>query len=266
MNLPDVARYIKSFHDYVETFRQGSPEDRSCIDQKHTHSLRVLELAKPIIRSLNLVPACSRAALLAALFHDVGRFPQYTRYKTFLDRQSENHGLLGAKTLRRKRLLDGIDCAEQKIITGSVLLHNRRHIPASVSEEVHMLTNIVRDADKLDILSFIVSYFDPASDQNPAKTMNLKPHPTAYTETIYDHIMAGRLGTYEDMQWVNDFKMTLCSWVYDFNFSASRRLCIEQGYMEALIRTLPETRAMKTLGKKIWGALNNENFYEELKN
>ena len=34
-----------------------------------------------------------------ALFHDVGRFPQYARYKTFRDSISTNHAALGASVL-----------------------------------------------------------------------------------------------------------------------------------------------------------------------
>lgn len=255
--MPDIESYIESFLTYVEDFRQGSPEDIGNIEYKRSHSLRVLENAKAIAGSLSLEPSCYRLALLAALLHDVGRFSQYRRYKTFLDRQSENHGLAGARVLRNSGLLAGTAPDEQKIIRSAVLLHNRRHIPKYVSGSVHMLTAIVRDADKLDIMPLIISNLDPSSDQNPVITLHLKPHPTAYTKSVYASVMAGRLGKYKEMQWVNDFKITLCSWVYDFNFPATRQLCIERGCMDALIQTLPESPEMKTLGKKIRDELKN---------
>jgi hypothetical protein len=266
VNIPDIEAYIKSFLSYVEDFRQGSPEDIGNIEYKRGHSLRVLENAKAIAGSLNLEPSCCRLALLAALLHDVGRFPQYRRYKTFLDRLSENHGLAGARALRGSELLAGIAPDEQKTIRCAVLLHNRRHIPAYVSANVRKLTAIVRDADKLDILPVIISNLDPESDQNPVITLHLKPHPTAYTPSVYASVLSGRLGKYKEMRWVNDFKITLCSWVYDFNFPAARQLCLERGCMDALLQTLPDTPEMKALSKKIQGVLFNGDTQEALKN
>ena len=255
--MPEIEAYIKLFLSYVEDFRQGSPEDISNIEYKRGHSLRVLENAKAIAGSLNLEPSCYRLTLLAALLHDVGRFPQYRRHKTFLDRVSENHGLAGARVLRNSGLLAGIAPDEQKIIRSAVLMHNRRHIPKYVAENVRMLTAIVRDADKLDILPLVISNFDPASEQNPVISLHLKPHPTAYTPTVYASVMSGCLGKYKEMHWVNDFKITLCGWVYDFNFPATRKLCIERGCIDELIQTLPETPEMTALGKKIREKLKN---------
>ena len=251
MSLPDIESYVGMFNSYGEKFRQESPEDLVNFDQKIQHSLRVLAYAKVIVASLHLDSDCGNAALLAALFHDIGRFPQYARYRTFLDTKSENHGLLGAKALRQTKFLAGLDSEKQKAVTGAVLLHNCYHLPKRVPEEVRLITNIVRDADKLDILPTVISNLAPGSDQNPAITLHLEPHPTAYTETVYRDVMAGRMAKYRELRWLHDFTITLCGWVFDLNFPAARQLFVERGYLDSLIENLPETPKINALAERI---------------
>ncbi|MEI6125426.1 MAG: HD domain-containing protein, partial [Pseudomonadota bacterium] len=257
MIFPDIEAFIEVFTSYAENFRQGSQEDLINIDHKLTHSLRVLQNARVIVRSLHLGSACSHTALLAALFHDIGRFPQYFRHKTFLDAQSEDHGLLGAKTLQQTKFLSGLDSKKQKEIIGAVFLHNRYHLPKHVAENIRLITNIVRDADKLDILPSVISNLAPDSDRNPAITLHLAPHPAAYTETVYLDVMAGRMAKYEELRWLHDFTITLCGWVFDLNFPASRQLFVEQGYLESLIGNLPETPEIQALEQRIRKELLN---------
>ena len=42
-------------------------------------------------------------AKTAALFHDIGRFPQWKHYSTFVDSVSEDHALLGLEVLSRHK-------------------------------------------------------------------------------------------------------------------------------------------------------------------
>jgi len=251
MKLPDIGPYEDIFYSYAEKFRQGGPEDMENIDYKICHSLRVREYAQTIVASLELDRTCARTALLAALFHDIGRFPQYGMYKTFLDRQSQNHGLLGSKTLRDAGFFSGLAEGEQRLIAGAVLLHNRRGVPASLSHEVRFITGIVRDADKLDIIPYRLSNLQTGSPQHPSKSLGLEAGPEAYSEEIYNDVMSGRMGRYSAMGLVNDFIMTMCGWVYDFNHSITCRLCLERGYMDTLLGHLPPIPEMKALGERV---------------
>ena len=46
---------------------------------------------------------------------------------------------------------------------------------------------------------------------------------------------------YQEMVWVNDFKLLLCSWVYDLNYRVSRAVVRERGYLEELLGYLPRS-------------------------
>ena len=48
----------------------------------------------------------------AALLHDIGRFEQFHRYKTFSDARSEDHAALGVDAIKEEGLLQSIDNEE----------------------------------------------------------------------------------------------------------------------------------------------------------
>ena len=56
---------------------------------------------------------------------------------------------------------------------------------------------------------------------------------------------------YQDMVWVNDFKLLLCSWVYDLNYGVSRVVVRERGYLEKLVGYLPRSPEFARLGRQL---------------
>ena len=72
--------------------------------QEHTGRTckEILELAE----QLALDDRQKQIAEVVALFHDVGRFPQFAEYRTFNDAQSIDHSHLGVEILRREGVLD----------------------------------------------------------------------------------------------------------------------------------------------------------------
>lgn len=239
------------FESHVESFRKGTPEDVANIDLKKDHSLRVLHEAQSITRSLDLGPEFAGLCHLAALFHDLGRFIQYQTYHTFNDKVSEDHGRLGLKVLRRTGVLKGLGPREQGLVRTAVLLHNRRFLPRGLRPDAALAVRIVRDADKLDIFPVLLKYFAPNAPLNLVVMLNLKPHQTEYTPAILSQVMARGLAEYNDMVWINDFKLLICSWVYDLNFPATRRAVLERGYLDATIGLLPDTPEFKALGERL---------------
>ncbi|MFP4285712.1 MAG: hypothetical protein ACLFQG_09180 [Desulfovermiculus sp.] len=57
------------------------------------------------------------------------------------------------------------------------------------------------------------------------------------------------------MIWVNDFKLLLCSWVFALNYFASRRIMAEQGEIERLLDSLPQTEDTPGLKHEVLKAL-----------
>ena len=62
------------------------------LDGKQKHSLRVMQISEEIARDLKLNQEEIKLAALIGLLHDIARFEQYTKYKTFRDLDSIDHG------------------------------------------------------------------------------------------------------------------------------------------------------------------------------
>ena len=247
----DLNQHIKWFENYSERFSQGTLEDRKNIAIKKDHSLRVLGNAMEISASLKLDGELAQLTHLAALFHDVGRFPQYERFRTFNDRNSANHAALSVDVLRTTDALTTLRPEHRRLVLGAIFLHNRQFISAGLPFALDRMTRIVRDADKLDIFPVLISHFLPNSPLNGVVTLNLEPHPTAYTEEIFQSVRAGRIGKYEAMVWINDLKLLVCSWVYDLNFPVSREIVLQKGYLDAIFRSLPSSPEFVALREQL---------------
>ncbi len=243
--------YEQWFREYTRKFLVGSEFDVANVQLKIDHTLRVLEFARQIIRGEGSIVSFKEPAELAALFHDVGRFPQYARYQTFNDYMSVNHAYLGVVTLKQHRVLENLPAAARKLVLGAVALHNRRALPRGLPQELRDLTRIVRDADKLDIFQVMLAHFNPGAGHNKVVNLELRPDPDKYTEAILEQVLQRKMVNYREMEWVNDFKLMLCSWIYDLRYGVSRRVAEERGYLEKLLELLPHSPEFVKLGRQL---------------
>jgi len=243
--------YEQWFQDFARKFFQGDAFDVANVQLKIDHTLRVLEFARRITPALHLSPRLEELAHLAALFHDVGRFPQYARYRTFHDQISVNHAYQGVLSLKQHHVLAALPGSDRKLVLGAVALHNRRFLPQKLPEELQCLTRIVRDADKLDIFAVMLTHFNPGTPHNKVVNLELKPHPDRYTPAILAQVLDREMVNYQEMVWVNDFKLLLSSWVYDLNYRVSRGIFQERGYLEELLGYLPRNPEFSRLGRQL---------------
>ena len=115
------------------------------IKMKEDHTYRVVEYAKEIAKSLSLSDEDINIACICALFHDIGRFPQYSEYHTYHDSLSFDHGDKSYEILKELNY-------NNEIVLKAVKYHNKYKVDDSLNERELLFANITRDADKLDIL------------------------------------------------------------------------------------------------------------------
>jgi putative nucleotidyltransferase with HDIG domain len=248
----EFEEYKLWFKEYVYKFYSGADEqDEENIRLKEDHSLRVLKNAQAIAQDEGLDSRLYFLTSLAALFHDIGRFEQYARFKTFNDKLSVDHARLGYEILKREKILNNLPFKEARNVLIAVLLHNRLSLPQKLPPDLQMITQIVRDADKLDIFPVVLSYVQPGARQNKVVTLGLKDDPEAVSETILAQVQGERLANYTDMVYINDFKLLLLSWVFDLNFAFTCREVLRRGYVESLISLLPRTNPIVFLEHKL---------------
>ncbi|HCW54435.1 MAG TPA: metal-dependent phosphohydrolase [Clostridium sp.] len=148
MNI-DRRRAEEAFAEYVENYDSTNTRVKLKID----HTYRVAELCEKIAQNLDLSNEDVDIAWLMGLLHDIGRFEQLKRYGTFNDAQSINHAKLGTTILfEENKIRDFIDDNnEDQLIKDAIDCHNAYRIPEYLSDRTKIFSNILRDADKIDI-------------------------------------------------------------------------------------------------------------------
>lgn len=244
-----LRRYVTLSARYEE--RLGSRREHIVL--KRDHSLRVHALAVRIMRRESL-PETS-AHLAAALLHDVGRFTQFEAYGTYRDDCSVDHGDLGAEVLENGNLLEQFDPVLRTHIIDAVRQHNKRVLPDGLAPLTLSICNLIRDADKLDIVPVVLGKMLPGGPRDSVVTLGLTDDPRCWTPAVFETVTAGTSPAYADMRYLNDFALLLASWGPGLELAASRGLFLKRGHLERLFAILPPSRAFAALQEHLLARL-----------
>ncbi len=235
---PEVLRRMRSrFVGLAGGYAERLGERREHIVLKRDHSLRVHALAARIVAGEGLAPALPYLA--ASLLHDIGRFPQFERFGTYRDDESVDHGDEGAAFLDGSGLLETFGERERDCIIQAVRMHNKREIPAGMDPLARSICEVVRDADKLDIVPVVLSKMQAAGPRDPVVTLGLADEPLAWTPSVLERVAAGDNPFYGELRCINDFALLLASWGPVLVHGASRRIFAVRGYLDRLFAILP---------------------------
>jgi hypothetical protein len=245
MNQNDLIFFKQAFSLFCTSFYSGNSEDQRNINLKEEHTRHVCENMVEIGRGLSLSQNQMMLAEAIGLFHDIGRFPQYAKYKTFRDSISVNHGLLGAETLAEKNMLQMLHHDEQEIIMQSVKFHNAFAVPKKEKDEIIFFIRLIRDADKLDIWRVFLEYYE-TPDESRASAVGLGlPDVPEYTEEVLEEFFKEEIVSLSKIKTLNDFKLLQLSWIFDLNYQPTFRLLWERDYLHRIIAHLPQTEGIR---------------------
>lgn len=226
----DEQKVKQLFAEYTKTYNPDDPK----ISLKITHTYRVAENSKAIAQSLNLSQEDIEIAWLIGMLHDIGRFEQIKRYQTFNDAKSVDHAEFGADLLFKEPLLiyDFIETREyDAIIETAIRQHNKFRISEGLDDRTAMFSNIIRDADKIDI--FRVQVEEPIEGIYgvPFEYIKSQNISNEVFEQFKEHhsILRSTKVTYLDY-YVGHFSLA-----FELVFPYSRKLTIEQGYLTKLL-------------------------------
>jgi hypothetical protein len=241
------------FKQYVAGFYGRDSYIDANIELKDSHSRRVCDEMNYLTGQLGLNPNQKRIAEFIALLHDVGRFPQFFKYKTYNDPRSENHCLLGLQVIRDENLFCDIDESEKLIIEKAIELHGVKLLPPDLSGDCLLFSKLIRDADKLDIYYVVISYYKQHL-QNPDKfKIEIElPNEPYYSPSIIDNILNYYQTDYRTLKTWNDMKLIQLSWVYDVNFIPTLKRIKQRRFMETILEFLPQTDDIKKVKEKIF--------------
>jgi hypothetical protein len=258
MQNEDLYFFKKWFLDYVDQFSSPEVFIQENIKLKIEHTARVCENILLLAKAEKVGEEGSRLAETIALFHDLGRFEQFMKYRTFKDSESENHALLGVKILKNTGILSHLPLRERNIIMKAVEYHNLMEIPgcAENSREFLFYSKLIRDADKLDILKLVSEDYEKEEKfRNPVLEFNV-PDTPGFSENVVTDILNSRMAKLADARNQNDVKLLRLSWIFDLNFPATLALLKQRGYLDTILSSMTETEEMQTIRKHLENCLN----------
>ena len=163
---PEAAKTAKS-HLEIKSAKTIFFDDAQIVDGiilKEKHTWKVVKNCENLAKHLNLNEHDSLLAKMIGLFHDVGRFYQFTVYRTFNDALSENHAKLGLKVIKDLPFmtkLDKEDLATLKFLRDPVELKEPYNKPFPWSGREYSLATENND---LRILKWLMNLSDLSQD------------------------------------------------------------------------------------------------------
>lgn len=252
-----LAELKEWFRTYVQTFYDHDPEIQQNIVLKEQHTQRVCNEIIAIGKELKLINNELRLAEIIALLHDIGRFEQFIRYRTFSDSKSENHAELGVKIIKEKNILKSFDPELQKIIMLSVKYHNWQELPCELTEPLLMFSKLIRDADKLDIWKVVTDYYyRKDKTKNNAIELDLSDTPEVSDKIIRDLIDKKNVNI-KYVKSLNDFKLLQVGWIFDINFRPTMKYISERRYVELIRDVLPDSEQIDEVFRVVHEYKNN---------
>lgn len=233
------TRCLDWLNTHATTYRDLAGDDAPYIDRKLRHTMRVLGHVRQIINEIKPEPELAQAMEIAALLHDVGRFSQLVRQKTY-DDKAYNHATAGAAILEEAGLLDSLPEDHRHTILEAVRHHNVGALPFGLTPNAQLALEVVRNADKLDAIRNNLKYLSPDAPYGKALKSGLTWDDNKVSPAVLKLALERQLIPFAEINWSNDFILFLCCWLYDLHFYYSFSMLQSSGDFDALLAKLPD--------------------------
>ena len=225
----DRQKAKRVFGAYVQNYDCRDEKIRLKIE----HTYRVASLCAQIAESERLSAEDVDLAWLIGLLHDIGRFEQLRQYGTFIDADSVDPAELGADILFKqgkiREFVTGAGC--DRLIELAVRAHSLYRLPEGLDGRETMFCDIIRDADKVDILRVNVE-FAPEDIYNVSSEVlrNEEVTPDVMQSFFEEHATLRSL-----KKTAVDHLAGHISLIYELVYPYSVKVMAEQGFLEKML-------------------------------
>src|SRR3990172_3028578 len=252
------------FQKYVAGFYGDDESLNADLKLKEDHTARTCQEMLYLADELGLCDSDRRIAETVALFHEVGRFEQFTKYRTYDDTKSVGHAVLGVQILQREKVFDSLGPELRQLILKAIECHGVRILPDDLADPCLMFAKMIRDADKLDIYYAVTRGYSEFKDNPSGFSLALGlPDKPYCTDKVVEQVLNGGSIDYSEMETLNDLKLIQAGWVHDINFTATLKRIKERKFLEMLTDLLPDTPRIQQVKKKILAYVNERIAREE---
>lgn len=225
------------FKEYVSSYDLDIIE----IKNKYCHSLRVSNLCEEIAKSLNLNEKEILLAKQIGLLHDIGRFEQWKKFKSYHDPDSIDHGDLGVEILFNKKLIDSFNITDNlDIIYNAIKYHNKFALP-KLDSYTEIFCNIIRDTDKIDILYLVFNNDYNILDNTDEEVAKINREDFYNKKSIKN----------ENVKNANDHIVCILAFVNNLSFSISKDYILKNKYLDKIYNGLKHKEPLKEFFEKL---------------
>lgn len=247
----DRKKVKNVFKKYTDNYDISDEKIKLKVD----HTYRVAALSERIARSLGLGDDDTNLAWLIGMLHDIGRFEQLKNYGTFSDAESIDHAHYGVELLFEDGLIEKFasenaakdlketavksenkeketkEISELDILRTAIWNHSAYRVEEGLTDRVKMFCNIIRDADKIDILK--VNYDVTLEVIYDVTTEELK------NSGVTDEVMKAFMEHHAVLRSLKktpiDNLVGHAALVFELVYNESFKIVKEQGYIEKML-------------------------------
>ncbi len=247
------------FDGYVAGFYGDDGYVNANLKLKEDHSRRTRREMLYLAEQLGFDAGQKQIAEAIGLLHDVGRFEQFAKYRTYNDPRSVNHCLLGLEILQNDRVLDGIQPDERELIEKAIEYHGLKELPGNLNGRSLLYCKLIRDADKLDVYYVVTNFYRAYRTNAEQFVLEVElPDEPGYSPEIVEDILHGRRTDYVRLRTLNDMKLLQLGWVFDVNFTATLKRIRKAGFLEAICETLGADDDIEKVKDKVLGFVHSQ--------
>ncbi len=215
-----MEKDIEKFTSYVN---DNYDINNKLIKEKYDHSIRVSMLMIDLALRLNLDDNDIYLAFLIGLFHDLGRFREVVRNNRF-DNLTFDHGAYSNKILFNDGFINNYNVSKEDylVVKKAIYFHNKKDIDKPLNEKEMLYAKMIRDMDKLDIISVMIKKGILNFNNTPNKIVlsNYFTNDTIDLKSIKSK---------------TDLTILYLSFIRDLNFNESHDMAIERRDLNKIV-------------------------------
>jgi putative nucleotidyltransferase with HDIG domain len=239
------------FNKYYGSFSGLSENHQRIFEIKKEHSLRVADIALNLCDKLEWTEEDKKIAFSVGIFHDIGRFSQMVEYDTFNDDKSVDHAERAVNVLKETGLLETLNISNKELVYTAILNHNKFKIHDGLSGQELLHSQLIRDADKLDIFRVLTEHYAKRNGEaNHSLTWDLQKG-TVVSPAVVKEVLSGKMVSKKNIVAEIDLKIMQLSWVYDLNFRPTFDFLLKNRYLENVYNSLPKNDVVIEIYRKI---------------
>jgi len=228
-----LSKYKKWFDSYTQELIESYPKEAENYELKVEHTYRVVKNIIKLSELMYLNKENKELGEIIGLFHDLGRFVQYSEYGTFSEAHTGSHATLSVEKLKKEKILRGLNSEELEIVYQAIEYHNHLTMPDIASESVLKLGTILRDADKLD------AFYLSTSNDSRSYSLDELSQESLYSEEIVGSILSSQQADFRDIKYKYDRDLSIIALLFDLKFNESFQILQENKSIEKMFKAMP---------------------------